>query len=555
MNMYSFLLKIKYSTVGMIIVISLILIAIASTAVYGSYFLINNDNKNQAIIDAQNITNEINMAIDGFSKTINTAISESKNSPCDEKLEGKLKQTSWTDTFQGLTILKNGHIFCSTFFEASQTKLEPILHDQTKNILNLFESQLLKDKRLLMTYKVEQDIWTGFITIRITNFLEGLKFINFPRQTYFSINNKMVNNNDSLKILNTNTINNQWFVFKSDKYPFQIAVDLPAIKISTAAVIFLIILTLGLFILYILIISYIIKTAKQRRLKKAIYTNELTPYYQLIFSTETQKWSGIEVLTRWLHPKQGLIMPSYFISLAEESKLIIPLTKKLMQKVASELSPHIDKLPKPFNIAFNIHPSHLQEKDLVEDCKNFLATFPPNLVSLTLEICESQFVESSNNLDTLITELRKTGISIAIDDFGTGYSNLGYLKKYKINYLKIDKLFVSEIEGKNHDNHLLNCIINMAIKMKMSIVAEGVETLEQLCYLAQKGVNNIQGFLFNKPLPINDMVALLNIPKNIIKISNIARAARYIKPVKSMKPSKPNLRDIQKLACKPYKTY
>ena len=199
------------------------------------------------------------------------------------------------------------------------------------------------------------------------------------------------------------------------------------------------------------------------------------------------------------------MLPNSFIELAESSDIIIAMTKKLMDQVAIDLMPYIQSFPKNFYLSFNIHPNHLKSGHLLDDCKIFLAKFPDKKIHLALELSERQLIGNFDLID-LLKQIQEIGVTIAVDDFGTGYSNLGYLQLYNIDYLKIDRMFVSNICHMKDEPQLVDAIIHLAKIMDMKIVAEGVENHDQLSYLKNLGVDYIQGFLFSKPLPINDTV-------------------------------------------------
>ena len=245
-------------------------------------------------------------------------------------------------------------------------------------------------------------------------------------------------------------------------------------------------------------------------LQRGLAAGEFIPYFQPIVRSDTLEWSGLEVLMRWNHPREGLVHPDLFIPLAEHSGLIIPMTRSLIRQTAALLAPHSASFESGFHVGVNITASHCQNLELVEDCRQFLAAFAPSKVKLVLELTERELIEPSAISRQLFEQLHDLGVLIAIDDFGTGHSSLSYLCQFNVDYLKIDRSFVAMIGADALSPHVLNSIIELSTKLKLGIVAEGVETREQRDYLVSQGVDLLQGYLFATPLPAPDFLDSLD---------------------------------------------
>ncbi|MGY2373055.1 EAL domain-containing protein [Pseudomonas sp. SDO524_S393] len=241
-------------------------------------------------------------------------------------------------------------------------------------------------------------------------------------------------------------------------------------------------------------------SAPTHELQRALGANEFIPYFQPVVRGDTQAWAGCEVLMRWQHPKEGLVRPDLFIPLAEHSGLIVPMTQALLRQTAAILAPHAERFTPGFHIGVNITARHCQDLALVDDCREFLAAFPPGQVTLVLELTERELIEPTDITRQLFDALHQLGVMIAIDDFGTGHSSMGYLRNFNVDYLKIDQSFVAMIGADALSRHILDSIIELSGKLDLGIVAEGVETPEQRDYLAAQGVDFLQGYLFGKPL-------------------------------------------------------
>ncbi|WP_095079199.1 EAL domain-containing protein [Pseudomonas sp. Irchel s3h17] len=241
-------------------------------------------------------------------------------------------------------------------------------------------------------------------------------------------------------------------------------------------------------------------------LQRALEAGEFVPYFQPVVHGDNKQWAGVEVLMRWKHPKEGVVPPDLFIPFAEHSGLIVPMTRSLMRQTAALLAPHTQHLNELFHIGINITANHCQDLALVDDCREFLAAFSPGSVALILELTERELIVPSPVTLQLFEQLHELGVKIAIDDFGTGHSSLGYLRQFNVDFLKIDQSFVAMIGADALSGHILESIIELSGKLDLGIVAEGVETLQQSDYLAQHGVNFLQGYLYGRPMPGADFI-------------------------------------------------
>lgn len=497
--MYSFLLRARHSNTFIIIITILVFFVIGLLAEFYNYYRINQNYKKEVAHSSEKLIHKLNYVFDEANNITHTIILM-KDTSCQAEEYSFKKIVATSNIVRSATLTHNNAIYCSSIYELIQKNYVNVKR-YLKEPLNLFESNHLTPNSPVITYSLTDGDWGAFVGIQGKIIVDILQTSEFNKESFLVINNKLISADNTVSLKEDIKVQ-KWLSYNSKKYPFKIIVDTTVIKNSYQATLSFIILTIVLLITAITTFIYIAITATKRDFKRAIVENQLIPYYQLVISTSDYTWHGLEVLTRWQHPKHGIITPNKFIGLAEKTKLIIPMTQKLMARVANELIPYIYSLPKPFHVGFNVHASHLNDPGLINDCQKFLDAFPPNTINLVLEITESQFVQSSAQLEDLLNKFHDMGVRISIDDFGTGYSNLGYLQRYKVDHLKIDRIFVSTIYKKTTSSCLLDTIIGLAKNMNLGIVAEGVETLEQLQYLSNQGVEYIQGFLFNRPAPI-----------------------------------------------------
>lgn len=263
--------------------------------------------------------------------------------------------------------------------------------------------------------------------------------------------------------------------------------------------------------LYVLIKKNIRKRySLHRAIKYGIKNKEFYPVYQPVFDAELKTFSGVEVLLRWLDSEEQIIMPDFFIAEAENSGLIIPITLQIIEHSFKELQ-GILKQQQQFHIAFNFSDLHFTDPKFFKQFRILVNNYEISPNQILLEITE----RSLFNIDNLLikdnmNKLRNAGFSLAVDDYGTGHASISYLQHFPFNYLKIDKIFIQAIGTKAITESLNHAIINMAKHLNLTIIAEGVETEEQVKYLSENGVRYLQGWFFSKAISIEKLKRLLN---------------------------------------------
>lgn len=248
----------------------------------------------------------------------------------------------------------------------------------------------------------------------------------------------------------------------------------------------------------------------ERHLKKALDNDEFILHYQPQIDVETKNIIGFEALVRWLSPDMGLVPPLKFIHIAEETGFIVPLGEWIL-RTSCQFCKNINRERNTnYKISVNISVMQLLQDNFNDMVERALKDTGLSANLLELEITESIIMESPELIVGKLKQLRQKGISVALDDFGTGYSSLAYLKNIPITTLKIDKLFIDDISSDDSNTTLTDSIISLGHKIGLTIVAEGVETTDQLKYLENNKCDMIQGYLFSKPLPPEDISKLLN---------------------------------------------
>ena len=240
----------------------------------------------------------------------------------------------------------------------------------------------------------------------------------------------------------------------------------------------------------------------ETEMRQALERGEFALYYQPIVNLETNRLAGFEALVRWIHPKRGLISPLEFITAAEENNLILPLGRWILQESCRQLREWQKKNPAAENLKVSVNLSSKQflQSDLAEQVVLSLVAADLAPRCLKLEITESYLMENSEKVTEIMERLRGIGVEISLDDFGTGYSSLSYLHRLPVDYLKIDRSFVSRMADSRENSEIVYTIIKLAQNLKMKVIAEGIETLEQLEHLKNLNCEYGQGFYFSKPV-------------------------------------------------------
>lgn len=269
----------------------------------------------------------------------------------------------------------------------------------------------------------------------------------------------------------------------------------------------------------LLFYSKALKDASRKRLeleealRHALQNDELELFFQPIFDLRTKSVTKAEVLLRWNRPVSGLISPDEFIPLAEQSGLIVPIGKWVIEQTCQKLAQLHLKNP-ALTLCINLSPRQINDRklfDFIKDCTKRYKVAPQKL---ELELTEGVLIDNFTKVQYLLDQVRNLGLSVSIDDFGTGYCSLSYLQKLPIDRLKIDRSFVRDIHKNENDRALVLAVIAMAHSLKLDVIAEGVETQNQSDFLQSNQCYTVQGFLYSRPLPYSQFVQLLDSKNN-----------------------------------------
>ena len=239
-------------------------------------------------------------------------------------------------------------------------------------------------------------------------------------------------------------------------------------------------------------------------IKNALQNEEFVTYFQPKVDARDGHVVGLETLIRWIHPQKGLIPPNEFIPFCEETGLVAEIDKYMLIKAMQQMKRWQEE-----NIAFgkvsvNVSTKKIESLNYIDELASIIKNLQFDTALLELEILEGQVMKNPEQSIEILQAMRSLGISISIDDFGTGYSSLAYLKKLPVNKIKIDRSFIIDVADNKADQAIIKGIINLAQNLDFELIAEGVETKEQLDFLVANGCYNIQGYYFSKPLPVDE---------------------------------------------------
>jgi EAL domain-containing protein (putative c-di-GMP-specific phosphodiesterase class I) len=239
-------------------------------------------------------------------------------------------------------------------------------------------------------------------------------------------------------------------------------------------------------------------------LRGALQRGEFSLHYQPKIDLESGALTGTEALIRWLHPKRGTILPAQFIPIAEDCGLITPIGNWVLRDACRQAKAWVDAGLEAMPVAVNVSGVQLGHRDFMEDVRGILMETGLEPRCLELELTESVLMQDADSTATVLQALKAMGVKLALDDFGTGYSSLSYLARFPIDTLKIDQSFVHKMLSNTNDASIISAVISMGKSLNRRVIAEGVETEQQLGFLQARRCNEGQGYYFSHPLNAED---------------------------------------------------
>jgi diguanylate cyclase (GGDEF)-like protein len=258
--------------------------------------------------------------------------------------------------------------------------------------------------------------------------------------------------------------------------------------------------------------EHVIRTLQlETELRRALERRELRVFYQPIVSLEHGRITGFEALLRWQHPERGLVLAGEFLPVAEETDIILPISQWILREVCQQLREWQQEFPSdpPLSVSVNMTSKYLAKPDLVQEITSQIQDTGIDPHCLRLEITETQIMQNPQAISNTLLELNSYGVQVSIDDFGTGYSSLSYLSNFRVQTLKIDYSFISKLKGEGRDSAIVRAVVGLGLNLGLDVVAEGVETPEQLEFLRTAQCQYAQGYYFCRPVDKDAAARLL----------------------------------------------
>ena len=434
-----------------------------------------------------------------------SAVKDNLGKPCLEPVELQLRtQVAYSQHVRSVNLVRGNNIYCSSLYGSNEENIN--FDGYTNGILYLMSDTRVRKGQPLIVYRMV--VGNGSIVVRLygDHILSELNVMSINLPLGLAVGRQQWQT-PAVPLFSSGM--SGYLEQVSARYPFRIVTVISPADYARYFWSFSR-FTLASWLLLSVVVGFSVFRwagrfiTPEHELREALELQEFIPYFQPVVSGEHTHWVGCEILMRWSHPTLGIIPPDSFIPLAERCNLIVPMTQALMVQVRKEFAPMVHLLPKDFHFAFNISASQFKDFNLVEDCRAFLQAFSDNPVKLVLELTERELLVTDGATERLVVELHKLGVLIAIDDFGTGNSSLKYLQSFNVDILKIDKSFVSNIGIDSHSIHIIDNIIDLASRLHLQTVAEGVENDVQAAYLKARNVTYLQGYLYGKPIPMDE---------------------------------------------------
>ncbi|MGY0152038.1 EAL domain-containing protein [Edwardsiella tarda] len=459
----------------------------------------------------------------GNARLASDAVLRYAGQPCDATVHAALAfQVTTVPDVRSVNLARDSTIYCSSLYGATQLKLG---HDRySEHRLTLMPNNQLTPNRSLLVFSTpgpeNTSVLVGIDGYYLRNILRSLSE---PTPLYLHIGDRWMDARGQV-IAALPPVEGRRIVQQAPHYAVSVVTTIPVnshwayiLDYSRGSLV----LFLGLAIVFG-VVTYRLAgqvNSPVAYLREALRRHQFIPYIQPVVSGQDERLVGCEILMRWQHPQLGLIPPNNFIPLAEDSGLIVAMTRDMMQQVSDYFAPRCKSLPADFHFGFNISASHFNDLSLVEECRRFLAAFQENPIQLVLELTERQRVPDGALTERIFDELRALGVQLALDDFGTGHSSLAYLQRYPFDILKIDQSFVRMIGSDALSEHIVDTVITLAKRLNMVTLAEGVESEPQLQHLRAYHLDFLQGYWFGRPSSLTDFTQhwLANAPTQAIK--------------------------------------
>lgn len=431
--------------------------------------------------------------------------------PCDEtSLTGIRMLVATIPDVRTVNLATGNEIYCTSVFGGRKFKIDT--NEYINGKLLLMKGNDMTPARSLIVYRNEEiNSHSALAGIDGYYFYSILNVLRGGTEFYIRIGDNIMNskgdvffsplNHDGVSFTSEHY---DYSVFANNKYTYSLSSYFKYEKDSLFIIAIFSILITYLFRHYLLYSETI-----EFRLRNAIKKKVIQPWIQPVIDAKSGKVIGGEVLLRWKDPKLGFISPDIFIATAEQTMLIDKIASDCFNKIIKELEDLNVHTSKPLIIFFNVSAINFSSNSLVELCRLFISHISSEHFRPVLEITEREVVDNNKQTRKVLLQLRQLGVTVALDDFGTGNSNFSYFSFISPEYIKIDKIFTTDLKNNELSKFVVESTIKLAKKFNCQVIAEGVESDEQCEMLIKLGVDYLQGFLFSRPVPVSEFITML----------------------------------------------
>lgn len=426
--------------------------------------------------------------------------------PCNDIKDKLVSLVIANSIFQTVSLVKEGRVICSTYQDFINTPA-PGIEPAKGGMLFIRNPTVIKQNVVGIVEKTSGN-YAALITIDKNTLLSVLHSTETQHDFTLQLAGKWLDKSGEIH----EGRGQSDLMAQSKKYDIQVNAGISAGHYFTQIMSRYRISISALILFSVFLGRRVFKVIKEKAdieaMKKGIRNNEFVPYAQPIMNSRGEL-SGLEVLVRWKHKSKRIIFPDTFIPFAERVGLIIPMTTRLITNTIEEFEKQDALFPDDFHVGINVCASHfskLNQRSLLESCQEFLASRVGRQTNLVLEVTERSSIESDSEVTAFFNTLNALGVKTAIDDFGTGSSNLAEIKHTHFDIIKIDKTFTDLIGPETQSEPLVDNIIDLARRLGACVVAEGVETQEQVDYFHKNSVRYIQGYIYGKPVPLSEFI-------------------------------------------------
>lgn len=408
---------------------------------------------------------------------------------------------------RSVNLAREDEVYCTSVFGGRSDKIER--QDYVDGKLLLLEGNVMSPRRSLLVWRsAEKNGRYALIGIDGYYIYDILQVSRGHAPLYFRVGNQVMTLQGHVIAL---PASRHFVTLSSERFPYALLADDSYLThwrtfLAHEWRILLMVVGVSLLLTFFFMRYLRYRETLEFQLAWAVQKGQIRPWIQPIIDARTGCIAGGEILLRWLHPKSGFIPPDSFIAVAEQNGTIKALTRECFRQVIQALNGYRHGGGAPLMLCFNVSAAHFRDEEIVSLCKQVMAKLEPEEWTLVLEVTEREHIENSGQVAKTTSSLKEAGVLLSLDDFGTGNANYSYLQQFAPEFIKIDKTFTRDVTRDPVSLYVVESIIQLAERGGCAVIAEGIEFEEQRAHLLQLGVTHFQGYLFSRPIPLEEFL-------------------------------------------------